>query len=443
MSEVTITTGSLSQAQKEVVQKQVMFALKDLTRNVLFKYAEKVNFEPKSDTYTWRKYALKSKTSSHLIEGVTPEGLEYGLTDYSVKVYQEGNFIPLTDKMLKYGIDQQLAIASELLGEDAEERMAGLLSAIVFGGTNVRYAQGQASRAAVLSGTKGITIADLNKIKADMRRRKVKSINGKYIFVASPEILGDIKNLEGVNKSWIDVEKYGDQSDIIDGEVGTFLGFRFVEFLDVPVYDTYIHGCLVFGEGAFGTVAIDGEDAAGGFDVIYHAPGESGANDPLNQRGSIGWKHNGFNGRILRDEALLRYEVYHDEAVVSSEMTDSSRTHYNSASGNIVPTLTAGTNMSIKVTGNVAPGNLIKLEAVAASGYHLASTVWTTASFAGVDLIQGTAGDSAIFVQVKKNASAVTIVAANAVSDQSQDYTMIKKVFWGCTLKQPLLKERR
>ena len=422
--EVKLTTGELSQSQIEFVQKAVMFELEDLNSDVLFKYAEKTNFDPTSDEYSWRMYKDLPETTDHLIEGVTPEGLKYRLVDFKVKVYQEGAYVPLTDKMLKYGIDKQLAISGKLLGRNAKQRMRNLLAEVVFNGLNVRYAQGSADRAAVISGTKGITLADLNAIKADFVRRNVEPVEGgKYIFVASPEVIADIKNLDAVNKSWIDVEKYGDQSDIIAGEVGSMLGFRFIESNIVPVKSTYVHLCLAFGAEAFGTVAINGEDAGGGFETIYHAPGSAGSSDALNQRGSLGWKHNGFGARILRDEALVRYECYHAAAVVSA-LTDSSRKGYNSESGAITPTLTAGTNMSIKVTGNVAKGNLLKIDAIPASGYHLASTVWTTASFVGVDLIQGTAGDATIFVQVKKNASAVTIVAANAVSDQSQDYKL-------------------
>ena len=416
--EVKLTTGELSQSQIEFVQKAVMFELEDLNSDVLFKYAEKTNFDPTSDEYSWRMYKDLPETTDHLIEGVTPEGLKYRLVDFKVKVYQEGAYVPLTDKMLKYGIDKQLAISGKLLGRNAKQRMRNLLAEVVFNGLNVRYAQAQTSRANVLSNTKGITLADLNAIKADFVRRNVEPVEGgKYIFVASPEVIADIKNLDAVNKSWIDVEKYGDQSDIIAGEVGSMLGFRFIESNIVPVKDTYIHLCLAFGAEAFGTVAINGEDAGGGFETIYHAPGSAGSSDALNQRGSLGWKHNGFGARILRDEALVRYECYH-AAAVASGLTDSSRIGYRSISGDITPTLTAGTNMSIKVTGNVAPGNLLKLEAVAASGYHIAtSNAWTTGSFVGVDLIQGTKDDKVIFVQVKKNASAVTIVAANAVSD--------------------------
>lgn len=413
-----LTTGELSQAQKEFVQKTVMMQLDSLKDDVLFRYAEKVNFEPTSDEYSWRMYKDLPKTTDHLIEGITPAGLKYSLVDFAVKVYQEGNFVPLTDKMLKYGIDKQLAISGKLLGKNARTRLNELLSAVVFNGLNVRYASGAANRSAVAgSSSYGVSLADLNAIKADFVRRGVEPVEGgKYIFLASPEIIAAIKNLDSVNKSWMDVEKYGDQSGIINGEVGTFLGFRFIESNIVPVVSTNVHCCLAFGKEAFGVVAINGEDAAGGFDVIYHAPGESGSSDPLNQRGSLGWKHNGFGARILRDEAMVRYEVY--GAAPATALTDSSRIGYRSASGLISPTLTKGSHIdSIEVIGDVAPGNILKLTAKAGSGYHLSSTVWTTGSFVGVDILQGTAADATIFVQVKKGASAVTIVAAAATQD--------------------------
>lgn len=417
MNEVKMTSGELSQAQKEFVQKVVMMELGGLKDDVLFRFAEKTNFTPTSDEYSWRMYKDLPDTTDHLIEGVTPAGLKYSLVDFVTKVYQEGNYVPLTDKMLKYGIDKQLSISGKLLGKNAKNRMRSLLAATCFNGLNVRYAQGQNSRANVLSNTKGITLADINAIKADFVRRGVEPVEGgKYIFLASPEVIADIKNLDGVNKSWIDVEKYGDQSGIINGEVGTFLGFRFIETNIVPVKDTYIHLCLAFGKEAFGSVAIDGEDAAGGFEVIYKALGSSGSSDPLNQRGSLGWKHDGFGTRILRDEAMVRYECYHGAAIASA-LTDSSRIGYRSASGAITPTLTAGTNTSIEITGNVAPGNLLKAEVKAGAGHTLASTnKWTVASFVGVDVIQGTKDDAVIFVQVKKDASAVTLVSANAAS---------------------------
>ena len=414
---VDFTTGDLSDAQKEFVQKTVMMELGGLADDVLFKYAEKINYDPTSDEYSWRMYKDLPETTDHLIEGVTPDGLKYSLVDFVTRVYQEGNYIPLTDKQLKYGIDKQLAISGKLLGKNAKNRMRALLNQKVFNGYNVRYAQGQVSRANVKSNTKGFSLDDVAEIKADFIRRGVEPVEGDfYIFLISPEIEADIKKATDVNKSFTDIMKYKDTVQIIKGEIGAFGGFRFIVTNNIPVVDTNVHLCLAFGKEAFGAVAIDGEDAAGGFHVIYKPLGSG--NDPLNQRASLGWKHDGFGTRILRDECMVRYECYHGSAIASA-ISDSDRTDYRGSHGAITPTLTAGSNMTIDVVGNWAPGNLLKLTAKAGSGYHLASSsIWTVASFAGVDIVEGNADSASIYVRVKNKATAVTIVAANAVQDE-------------------------
>lgn len=67
-----------------------------------------------------------------------------------------------------------------------------------------------------------------------------------------------------------------------------------------PVYST-----LIYGADAFGSVELAG---GGNVQVIVKEPGSSGSDDPLNQRGSIGWKVNGFTTVILQDDFIVRVE---------------------------------------------------------------------------------------------------------------------------------------
>ena len=67
-----------------------------------------------------------------------------------------------------------------------------------------------------------------------------------------------------------------------------------------PVYST-----LIYGADAFGSVELAG---GGNVQVIVKEPGSSGSDDPLNQRGSIGWKGNGFTTVILQDDFIVRVE---------------------------------------------------------------------------------------------------------------------------------------
>ena len=68
-----------------------------------------------------------------------------------------------------------------------------------------------------------------------------------------------------------------------------------------PVYST-----LVYGQDAFGTVELGGNGK--NVEIIIKPVGSSGALDPLNQRGTIGWKVKGFCSVILQDDFIIRIE---------------------------------------------------------------------------------------------------------------------------------------
>lgn len=67
-----------------------------------------------------------------------------------------------------------------------------------------------------------------------------------------------------------------------------------------PVYST-----LVYGADAFGSIELAG---GGNVEVISKPAGSSGSDDPLNQRGTLGWKVKGFTTVILQDDFIVRIE---------------------------------------------------------------------------------------------------------------------------------------
>jgi N4-gp56 family major capsid protein len=62
----------------------------------------------------------------------------------------------------------------------------------------------------------------------------------------------------------------------------------------------------VYGQDAFGTVELGGNGK--NVEIIIKPVGSSGALDPLNQRGTIGWKVKGFCSVILQDDFIIRIE---------------------------------------------------------------------------------------------------------------------------------------
>lgn len=67
-----------------------------------------------------------------------------------------------------------------------------------------------------------------------------------------------------------------------------------------------VYSTLIYGQNAFGTVELGGTGK--NVSVIIKEPGSSGALDPLNQRGTIGWKVKGFCTVILQDDFIIRLE---------------------------------------------------------------------------------------------------------------------------------------
>jgi N4-gp56 family major capsid protein len=69
----------------------------------------------------------------------------------------------------------------------------------------------------------------------------------------------------------------------------------------VPVYAT-----LIYGANAYGSVELGGTGR--NVQIIVKEPGSSGSLDPLNQRGTIAWRVNGFCTAILQDDFIVRVE---------------------------------------------------------------------------------------------------------------------------------------
>ena len=68
-----------------------------------------------------------------------------------------------------------------------------------------------------------------------------------------------------------------------------------------------VHASIIYGQNAFGCVKLGGKGKPN-IQMIVKAPGSSGSADPLNQRGSIGWKVGFFAAAVLQDDFIVRLE---------------------------------------------------------------------------------------------------------------------------------------
>lgn len=70
--------------------------------------------------------------------------------------------------------------------------------------------------------------------------------------------------------------------------------------------DMVVHGTIIYGQDFAGDVALEG--SGDNVQMIVKPLGSSGTEDPLNQRGTMGWKVKGYTATILQDSYIVRIE---------------------------------------------------------------------------------------------------------------------------------------
>jgi len=126
-----------------------------------------------------------------------------------------------------------------------------------------------------------------------------------YIGIVSPDTTFDLQDETG----WVPVEKYSAAMKIMDGEVGKLGDVRFIETPNAKVFEGEgassidVHGTIIMGMEAYGVSRISGA----ALQNIVKPLGSGGTDDPLNQRGTTGWKAT-FVAKILNDDFIGRIE---------------------------------------------------------------------------------------------------------------------------------------
>lgn len=330
-------------------------------------------------TYTSRKELPYDANINELQEGVVPdEDAPMGVVEFQVKLANFGGWTSYTDEAEIYDIDNGVvARIARNQGGSVGEKLQYKLRDVFYSSRN-RWFAGVATVSATLAATRaGVTAIDLNdfkKIRTKLKRMKVKPYDGKnYLVLISPEVeqtLYDLKKTAD-NGTYSFLEMQGFKQNLVDmsdGSIGTFLNFKFIpedalgEIKDASgnaVTNTggsKIHGCVILGKYR-GHKGVELVKLAGGGapKTIIKEKGSAGTNDPLNQKGTVGWKMQGWGANVKYLEACMVYECASDMDI-ATEFEDKARESYIRgvtgavSSGNAV-SITAGTNKVIKNGG--------------------------------------------------------------------------------------------
>lgn len=284
----------------------------------------------KSTTIKFRRAVPLTPPTTPLSEGVTPAARGITFEDVTGTLAQYGDVLSLTDVIEDTHEDpvlnEMVMLAGESIGATTEKLTWGVLS----GGTSVFYSGG-ADRDEV---DEPISKDLQRKITRYLRANKAKkftkilssstdygteAVEAAYIAVAHTDLESDIRNMSG----FIPTADYGTRKLVCEQEIGSVEDVRYVLSPDLDPFlgegpavgstgmlasdDTNldVYPVLFLGMDAYGTVPLRGQGAV---EPSIIPVGQKTKDDPLGQRGYVGWK-TWFLAMILNQSWLARAEV--------------------------------------------------------------------------------------------------------------------------------------
>ena len=307
----TTKTSTLSPTIQTYYEKQLLANAKpNLVHNQFGQ--KKPSPQGSGKKITFRKFSKLAKATTALTEGVTPDGSSMNITEVEATVNQYGAYITTSDLLELSAIDPVVTENNKILSQNAAETLDFLTAQILAAGTNVLYAGGGASRSAMTAAANTLKVSDVKRAAAILKNNNASKINGAYVAIVHPFVGFDLMS----DSEWIDVKNY-DNKDLYAGEIGTLYGIRFVESSEATVFKiagapttsgndatTFdVFATLVIGADAYGVTEISG----GGLKMIVKQLGSGGSTDPLDQRGTQGWKAT-HTAEILNQLNMVRIE---------------------------------------------------------------------------------------------------------------------------------------
>lgn len=271
-----------------------------------------------TSTIKFRRYGNLAAATTALTEGVTPAGSAMSVTDITAVVAQYGDFTTFTDVVSYESQDPVLTEFAEVLGDQAGDTLDQIARDVLAAGTTVTYV-GQVARAAITTSNL-ITATEVRKMTRTLKNNKARRVtrmiaastgiatepvSAAYIGIVHPNTTYDLQDETG----WVPVEKYSSSMSIMEGEVGKLGDVRFVETPNAKVFEDAgsgaidVYGTIIMGAEAYGISRISGASLKN----IVKPLGSGGSEDPLDQRGTTGWKAT-FVAKILNDDFIGRIE---------------------------------------------------------------------------------------------------------------------------------------
>lgn len=264
----------------------------------------------KSTVIEFRRPKPFKAVTAPLVEGVTPNTTVFEYEDVSGQLKQYGQVVGITDVIEDTHEDPVLSDASQQAGENIGRTSEALTYGVLRAGTNVTYANGTARAQVNTPITLGKQRAITRALKAQKAMKMTKmlsaspgyetrAVEASYVAVAHTDLESDIRGLPGFTP----VAEYGQRTPLCEEEVGSVEDVRYILSPDLESWPDAgatkagmvsttgtvadVYPILYFGKHAYGTVALRDQGAVSPTIIPV---GQKTKDDPLGQRGYVGWK---------------------------------------------------------------------------------------------------------------------------------------------------------
>lgn len=284
---------------------------------------------------------------SPLKEGVTKAPLNMSRREVVAQIIQLGNYLVYTDVMSSIMEDGNTRLKEDqrkFLSYYQKDERDFLAFNTLRQGTTVQYSGTATSRGTVIA---PITRGTLLNVSRTLSNGRTTDSSGgarpiteffkpgvqfgtvgcepAYVVICHPDLKADLRNIPG----FVTCENYGSSSKLDPMEFGKVDDFRFIctksatpwtgEGATVTTQNVKktsnkadVYPMIVLGADAFKLVHLSGKESA----ALIHKPlGSGGSADPLDQRGTVGYKH-WFTCAIVFQEYMARIEAAATDVLV-------------------------------------------------------------------------------------------------------------------------------
>ena len=262
------------------------------------------------DQMAFARYGTLAAATIPLSDGQTPAGSQLSRTDFKAAISWYGDYVTITDQVMFSIQDRVLNEATKVLSLQLGLTIDTLIRDMMVS---------TASTIACTAGANGntpteITDSDIQTAIIALRqgnaRLMTNPLPGENKFGTAPVrasywgfmSVDNQRRLEAVS-SFISVANYPNPQNALEAEWGSTKNVRWL--LNTNGFNTGgatpIYSNFILGQEAYGVVRLGAKEA----EFIVKPLGASGTADPLNQRGTVGYKYP-FATRILNDNWITR-----------------------------------------------------------------------------------------------------------------------------------------